>query len=136
MIFVKQPSDLVGGGSRPLGPLRPLGPPRPSRPSWYFGLPMVNLGKPPLPPNRPYRQPLNYPEYVITYVRVFKATIKANGEIKDVEIVNHFSFTFKDIMFGWCNNSMGDYPNCIFAKLQLTFCKWFKTIQNDEQVYL
>jgi hypothetical protein len=27
-------------------------------------LPMVNPGRPPLPPNRPYHQPLNYHEYV------------------------------------------------------------------------
>jgi hypothetical protein len=25
---------------------------------------MMNSCKPPLPPNRPYRQPLNYPKYV------------------------------------------------------------------------
>ncbi len=45
MIFARQPSDLRGGGS---------GPPGPSKPSRYFGLPMVNPGKPPLPPNMPY----------------------------------------------------------------------------------
>ncbi len=44
-IFVIQPLDLGGGGSEPQGL---------SRPSRYFGLPMVNLGRPPLPPNRPY----------------------------------------------------------------------------------
>jgi hypothetical protein len=42
MIFLGQPSNLRGGG---------LGPPRPSR---YFGLPMVNLSKPPLLANRLY----------------------------------------------------------------------------------
>jgi hypothetical protein len=31
---------------------------------------------------------------------------------------------------------MGDYPYCIFAKLQLFFCKRFKTIQIDEQIHL
>jgi len=44
-VFANQPLDPRGGGLAPPGPLRPLG---------YFGLPMVNLGKPPLPPNRPY----------------------------------------------------------------------------------
>ncbi len=48
--FVSQPSDPGGGDSNPLRPLGPLG---------YFGLPMVNLGRPPLPPNKPYHQPLN-----------------------------------------------------------------------------
>ncbi len=46
---------------------------------------MVNLGKPPLPPNRPYRQPLNYLEYVKdsdpnAHVKAFKVAIIANGE--------------------------------------------------------
>jgi hypothetical protein len=49
---------------------------------------MVNLGKPPLPPNRPYCRPLNYPEYVKDFdpnvhVKVLKAIIRANGEIED-----------------------------------------------------
>jgi hypothetical protein len=66
---------------------------------------MVNLGKPPLPPNRPYRQPLNYHEYVKDFdpnahVRIFEIVIRANNEIDDVEIVNIFSFTFKYIVFG------------------------------------
>ncbi len=83
---------------------------------------MLNLGKPPLPPNRPYCQPFNYLEYVKdsnpdVHVRVFKATVKANGETEDVEIVNLFSFTLRDIMFDWRNNYMGDYPDYIFAKL-------------------
>jgi hypothetical protein len=31
---------------------------------------------------------------------------------------------------------MGDYLNCTFVELQLAFYKWFRTIQNDEQVYI
>jgi hypothetical protein len=46
MIFARQPSNL-GGGLRPLK---------------YFRLPMVNICRPPLPPNRPYCRPLNYPK--------------------------------------------------------------------------
>ncbi len=45
-IFANWPSDPGGRGSNPPGPLEP---------SRYFGLPMVNPSKPPLPPNRPYR---------------------------------------------------------------------------------
>jgi hypothetical protein len=48
-------SQLVDLGRGILDPLGPLG---------YFGLPLVNPGKPPLSPNRPYCQPLNYLEYV------------------------------------------------------------------------
>jgi hypothetical protein len=93
-ILVRHPSD-PRGGSRPLGPLRLLGPSR------YFGLPMVNPSRPPLPPNKLYHQPLNYLGYVKDFdpnvhVRVFKATIRTIGEIE--EIVNMFSFTLGDIV--------------------------------------
>jgi hypothetical protein len=67
------------------------------------------------------------------HVKVLKVTIKVNGETKDTKIINLFSFTIGDIVFDYCNNYMGDY---IFAKLQLVLCKRFKTIQNDEQVYM
>jgi hypothetical protein len=40
-----------------------------------------------------------------------------NNEIHNVEIIHLFSFTLKDIMSDWCNNHMGDYPNCVFAEL-------------------
>jgi hypothetical protein len=39
-------------------------------------------------------------------------------------------------MFDRCNNYLGDYPNCTFVELQLSFCKRYKKVQNDEQVYL
>jgi hypothetical protein len=57
-VFINHPLDPRGGDSNPPGPLRPLGPPK------YFGLQMVNLGMPPLPPNRPYHWPINYPKCV------------------------------------------------------------------------
>jgi hypothetical protein len=49
---------------------------------------MVNLGKPPLPPNRSYHWPLNYPRYLKdsdldVHVRIFKAAIRANSETDD-----------------------------------------------------
>jgi len=83
---------------------------------------MMNSSKTPLPPNKSYCWTLNYLEYVKdsnldAHVRVFKVAIKANGETDDVEIVNLFNFTFKDIVFNWCNNYMGDYPDCTFVKL-------------------
>jgi hypothetical protein len=54
-VFANQPLDPRRGG---------LDPPRPPIPREYFGLPTVNRGKPPLPPNRPYCRPFNYPKYV------------------------------------------------------------------------
>ncbi len=119
IIFAGQPSNQGGGG---LDPLRPLGPPR------YFGLLMVHPNKPPFPPNKPYHQPLNYLKYVNDFdpsfhVRIFKVAIRANNEIDDAKIVNLFNSTFIDIVFGWCNNYLGDYPNCVFVEMQLFFVK-------------
>ncbi len=75
MIFARQPLDLKGGGSNP-----PI-PSQPPRPLGYFGLPMMNLRIPPLPPNRPYCWPFNYPKYVKdsdphAHVRILKVAIK------------------------------------------------------------
>jgi hypothetical protein len=102
---------------------------------------MVNPGKSPLPLNRPYHRPLNYLEDdkdfdPNVHVRIFKAAIRANSETNDAKIDNLliFIFTLKNIVFDWCNNYMGYYPNCTFVKLQLTFCKRYKEVQNDEQV--
>jgi hypothetical protein len=102
---------------------------------------MVHLGKSPLPPSRPYRRPLTSPEYVKyfdpnVHVKVFKAAIITNNETNDAKNVNLFNFTLKDIMFDRCNNYLRDYLNCTFAELHLAFCKKYKKVQNDEQVYL
>ncbi len=93
-----------------------------TRTTGIFWIVNTNPSKSPLPPNRPYCWPLNYLEYVKDFdldahVKKFKATIRANGETKDAEIINLFSFTLRDIMSNYYNNYMGDYPNCIFAKL-------------------
>jgi hypothetical protein len=50
---------------------------------------MVHPGMPPLPPNGPYRRPLNYLEYVKDFdpnahVKIFKISIRVNSEIDDV----------------------------------------------------
>jgi hypothetical protein len=82
---------------------------------------MVHLGRPLLPPNRPYCRPLNYLEYVKDFdpnvhVKVCKAANIINNEIDDAKIVNLFSFTLRNIMSNRCSNYMGDYPNCIFIE--------------------
>jgi len=38
-------------------------------------------------------------------------------------------------MFDWGNKNLGDYLDCIFIELQLAFCKRYRKVQNDEQVY-
>jgi hypothetical protein len=101
---------------------------------------MVNLGRPPLPPSKPYHWPLNYLKNVKNsnpnaHVKVFKATIKVNSETNDAKNVNLFRFTLKDIVSNWNNNYMGDYPNCTFVEFQLAFCKRYIKVHNDEQVY-
>ncbi len=110
-IFASQPSNSRKSGSNPPRPLGPWG---------CFGLPIVNLSRPPLPPNRPYRWPFNHLEYVKdsnpnVHVKIFKTTIRANNETDDEKFVSLFCFTLIDIMFNWCNNYMGNYPNYIFA---------------------
>ncbi len=92
IVFTSQPLNQGGGDLDPLGLARP---PR------YFGLLMVHLGRPPLPPSRPYHRPLNYPKYVKDYdvhVKVFKVAIQVDNEIDDAKIVNLFIFTLKDTM--------------------------------------
>jgi hypothetical protein len=74
---------------------------------------------PPLPPKNPYCRPFNYLEYVKdsnldVHVRMLKVAIKINNEIDDVEVINLFNFTFRDIVSNWCNNYMGNYPNFTF----------------------
>jgi hypothetical protein len=83
---------------------------------------MVNLGRPSLPSNKPYRRPFNFHEYVKDFgpnvhVKVFKAAIKANNGKDDAKIINVFNFTLKDIMSNWCNNYMGDYLDYTFVEL-------------------
>ncbi len=83
---------------------------------------MVDLSKPPLPPNKPYCWPLNNFKYVKNsnpdaHFKKFEVTIRINNEIHNVEIIHLFSFTLRDIMSDWCNNHMGDYLDCIFTEL-------------------
>ncbi len=94
---------------------------------------MMNPCRPSLPPNKPYHRPFNYLEYVKdsnldVHVKVFKVAIRANSEIDDAKFINLFSFNLKDIVFNWCNNYMGDYPDCIFVELLLAFCKRYRKV--------
>ncbi len=62
---------------------------------------MMNPSKPPLPPNKLYRWPFNYLEYVKDFdpnvqIKVLKTAIRANGETNNAKIVNLFSFTLRD----------------------------------------
>jgi hypothetical protein len=90
---------------------------------------------------RPCRRPLKYHEYkkdsnMDVHVKVFKATIKTNGETINEEITNMFNFKLKDNASNWCNNYMRNHPHYRFVDLEHTFCKHYKIIHNDEQMYL
>ncbi len=86
----------------------------------------------------PYNK-LQYPSYVKNidldvHIRIFKKTIKVNGETMEADIINLFSFTLKDIIFEWGENCVQDHPNYTFEELEQAFCKRFKTIENDENI--
>ncbi len=46
---------------------------------------------------------------LVAHVKVFKAAIKINGEIKNAKIINMFSFTIRDIVSDWCNNYLREF---------------------------
>ncbi len=54
----------------------------------------------------------------------------------EVNIFNLFGFIFKYNIFKWGENFVEDRPNFTFEKLEQTFCKWFKTLKNNEEVYM
>jgi hypothetical protein len=88
----------------------------------------------------PYMK-LQYPTYIKdidldVHIRVFKKAIKANGETTEVDIINLFGFTFRDNICKCGENYVQDHPNCAFEELEQTFCKQFKTMKNDEEVYM
>jgi hypothetical protein len=53
-----------------------------------------------------------------------------------VDIINLFSFIFKDNISEWGENFVQDHPNCTFEELEQAFCKWFRTVKIDEKVYM
>ncbi len=70
------------------------------------------------------------------HIRVFKKVIKVNGEIVEANIINMFGFTLKDNIFEWGQNYVQDHPNYTFEESAQTFCKRFKIMKNDEEVYM
>ncbi len=88
----------------------------------------------------PYKK-LQYPTYVRdinpnAHIRIFKKAIKANGEIVEANIINLFGFTLKDSISKWGENYVQDQTNYTFENLEQTVCEQFKTMKNDEEVYM
>jgi hypothetical protein len=144
--FNHQPSDgrQLGdslGGSSPKGDL--LGEPPFNILVASFGWPTLALrmfippwGQPPIvqPISKPTIKSsymmLQYPTYVKdtdldVHIKVFK-----------VDIINLFGFTFRDNIFEWGENYVQDHPNCTFEELEHAFCKRFKLVKNNEEVYM
>ncbi len=70
-------------------------------------------------------------------VWVFKTIIKANGDKIYEEITNMFNFTLRDTTLDQRNNYLRDYPNYyVFVDLEQTFYKWYRMVENDEDLYL
>jgi hypothetical protein len=39
-------------------------------------------------------------------------------------------------IFEWGENYVQNHPNCTFEQLEQAFCKWFKMVKNDKEVYM
>jgi hypothetical protein len=66
------------------------------------------------------------------HIRVFKKTIKVNGETMEANIINLFGFTLQDNVSKWGKNFLQDHHNCTFEELEQTFYKRFRTMKNDK----
>ncbi len=76
-----------------------------------------------LEPTTKLYKKLQYPTYVKNtnldaHIKVFKKSIKANGEMMEANIVNLFRFTLKDSNFEWGGNYVQDHPNYTFEELE------------------
>jgi hypothetical protein len=54
----------------------------------------------------------------------------------EADIINLFGFTLKDSISEWGENYVQDHPNYTFEELEHAFCKQFRTIKNNEKVYM
>jgi len=84
---------------------------------------------------------LQYPTYVKdidmdAHIITFKKTIKANVEIVEFDIINLFGFTLKNDISKWVENFVQNHPNRTFEELEQTFCKRFKIVKNDDEIYM
>jgi len=73
---------------------------------------------------------------LMLHIKVFRKTIKDNGEIVEADIINLFGFILWDGISKWGENFVQDHPNCTFEELEQTFCKHFWIVKNDEEVYM
>jgi hypothetical protein len=67
---------------------------------------------------------------------VLENPIKVNGEKRDIDVMNLFSFTLQDTISEWSENFMQSQMGCIFLELEVAFCKHYCIVQNDEHDYM
>jgi hypothetical protein len=53
-----------------------------------------------------------------------------------VRLWKPIGFTLQENISKWGENFVQDHPNCNFEKLEQAFCKRFRTMKNDEEVYM
>jgi hypothetical protein len=92
-------------------------------PPWY---PWVAIQSKPIS-KLPYWK-FQYPTYVKdidhdAHIRVFKETIKVNGEIMEANIMNLFDFILWNNISNWGEKFVQDHPNYTFEELEQAFCK-------------
>jgi len=54
----------------------------------------------------------------------------------EANIINSFGFTLNDNIYEWGENYVQNHPNYIFEELEQAFCKKFKIVKNNEEVYM
>jgi hypothetical protein len=59
------------------------------------------------------------------HIRVFKKTIKVNGNTMEANIMNLFGFILQNNIWKWGGNFVQHHPNYIFEELEQVFCKRF-----------
>jgi hypothetical protein len=83
------------------------------------------------------RKSLLYPIYSVgtnpnAHVWLFWKAIQANGEERDVNIMNLFCFTLRNAILEWGKNFIQFHSGCTFLELKFAFCKQYHIVQNDE----
>jgi hypothetical protein len=58
------------------------------------------------------------------------------GRLWKVDIINLFGFILQDNISEWGKKFVQNHPNYIFEELEQVFCKHFRTVKNDEKVYM
>jgi len=104
-------------------------------PPWYQPVQVQSK-----PTNKlPYRK-FQYPTYmkdtnIDVVIRIFKKTIRINGESMETYIINLFGFTSRDNILERGENFVQDHLNYTFDELEQASCKCFRTMKNDKNLY-